>query len=248
MTLHHLPLTRPIARPLRAAHGAGALAGETILVVDDSRFTREGLALLGRAAGARVRGADSLAAARRHLACYRPSVLIVDLGLPDGSGTELIAEVAPLPSAPLILALSGEADPALRSAARAAGAAGFLLKPIAGTGAFQQAVLAHLPGEQMPRIIPARAACPDPSALAADLGRARALLAAAGGDPVVLRAAAQFAASLAAEMRDDEMAGLAQRLARGAAGGGLGLCALDAALAARAAQCTAPYASVSPGG
>ena len=58
----------------------------TILLVEDSRSASEAIRLYAAESGARVRRADSLHAASRHLAIYRPSVVMVDLGLPDGDG------------------------------------------------------------------------------------------------------------------------------------------------------------------
>ncbi|MCB2124002.1 MAG: response regulator, partial [Rhodobacteraceae bacterium] len=79
--------------------------------------------------GARVRRADCLRSAERHLSTYRPSVTIVDLVLPDGSGLDLIGRLdGRVPRLPVILATSG--DPGMESAARDAGAQGFLAKPL----------------------------------------------------------------------------------------------------------------------
>ena len=108
---------------------ARPLMGVTILLVEDSRFSCEAVRLLCLRSGARIRRADTIASARRHLQTYRPAVVIIDLGLPDGSGLPLIANLARgLPRIDVILATSG--DPDLSDDAIAAGADGFLEKPI----------------------------------------------------------------------------------------------------------------------
>ena len=102
------------------------LQGLTLLVVDDSRFTCDALRLILHRAGARLRRAESLEIARLHRAFHRPDLAIVDLGLPDGRGEDLIAELSAegLP----VLGLSGNPDG--RDTALDAGAAGFIEKPI----------------------------------------------------------------------------------------------------------------------
>jgi len=120
------------------------LLGLTVLVVEDSRFASEAVRLLCIRSGARIRRADSLTAAHRHLQLYRPSVVIVDIGLPDGSGIDLVREItqAELGEKPVILATSGADGDGLEAEAIAAGANGFLPKPIDSVSAFQQAILA----------------------------------------------------------------------------------------------------------
>ena len=80
----------------------------TILLVEDSRSASEAIRLFAAESGARVRRADSLHAASRHLAIYRPNVVMIDLGLPDGDGLALIRHLATA-STPMaaIVALSG---------------------------------------------------------------------------------------------------------------------------------------------
>lgn len=126
------------------------LLGLTVLVVEDSRFACEAVRLLCLRSGARIRRADTLEHAQKHLNVYRPTVLIVDIGLPDGSGLALIEACAKaVPRIEVILGTSGDAD--ARAAVLAAGANGFLAKPIANLSAFQSAILTHLPYDRQPR-------------------------------------------------------------------------------------------------
>jgi DNA-binding NarL/FixJ family response regulator len=206
--LTRLTLTR---RPTAAQ----PLMGLTILAVEDSRFACEALRLLAMRSGARLRRADCLASARRHLAVYRPSVALVDLGLPDGCGLELIGGTV---ARPIVLAISGDA--ARRDEAMQAGAQGFLDKPVASLGAFQEAILAHLPGEARPpglRALESGEVRPDTFALKDDLEHAAEGLAAGTLDDGY---AAQFVASVARAARDAPLAEAAQRLAATRAEGG----------------------------
>ncbi|CAN0588686.1 unnamed protein product, partial [Ectocarpus sp. 12 AP-2014] len=125
------------------------LLGITVLVVEDSRFACEALRLLCLRSGARVRRADCLKSARRHLRVYRPSVIVVDVGLPDGSGLDLIHElISATPRVPVILATSG--DRYAEHAAMDAGADGYLHKPIESLATFQAAIVDRLPDDRRP--------------------------------------------------------------------------------------------------
>jgi DNA-binding NarL/FixJ family response regulator len=72
--------------------------------------------------------ADSLRSARASLRALTPDVLIVDLGLPDGSGLDLIAELSERCPALAILVLTvfGDEQKLIRAFER--GARGYLLK------------------------------------------------------------------------------------------------------------------------
>lgn len=154
------------------------LLGMTILAVEDSRFSCDALRLLCLHSGARLRRADCLRSARRHLKVYRPSVVIVDIGLPDGNGAELIAELAgTLPRVSVLLGTSG--DQFAEDVAYAAGADGFLLKPITGIANFQNAILRHLPEEAQPcglRPLRTDSVEPDPVAFREDMAHVAEML------------------------------------------------------------------------
>lgn len=133
----------------RPATAKRPLLGLTTLVVEDSRFASEAIRLLCLRSGARIRRADSLAHAERHLKVYRPGVIIVDIGLPDGSGLALIERLASSsPRVDVIIGTSG--DDGAEEAALAAGADGFLAKPVASLAVFQDTILSHLPPDRQP--------------------------------------------------------------------------------------------------
>ncbi|MEM9757019.1 MAG: response regulator, partial [Pseudomonadota bacterium] len=159
---------------------ARPLLGLTVLAVEDSRFASEALRLLSLRSGARIRRADSLAAAKRHLTVYRPTIAIVDLGLPDGSGLDLIGWLNNAhPRAAVLLGTSGADPDAAAAAALAAGADGFLAKPIESIGAFQTAICSHLPPDlqvPVPRRVDTDTVTPDALAFREDLAHAAALL------------------------------------------------------------------------
>lgn len=186
------------------------LLGLTVLAVEDSRFASEALRLMCRRAGARLKRAESLALARVHLRTYRADVALVDLGLPDGRGEGLIREMVLSPRRPgVILGMSG--DEGGRGLALAAGADGFLAKPLGDLAGFCQALRRHLPEGTMSGPVLADAPfAPDPLALQDDLARAARLLPAAAS-PEKLRFVAQFLRGIACHAGDTALAAACDR-------------------------------------
>lgn len=191
------------------------LLGLTVLVVEDSRYACEALRLMCLKSGARIRRAGTLEQARTHLRTYRPGVIIVDLGLPDGCGADLIRDLANgSPRMEVILASSGDADAEDR--ALAAGADGFLPKPLASLGAFQQAILAHLPADRSPnglRAVSNDTVAPDPMALRDDLTHVADLLNDAPSSDS-LDYVTQFVGSIAIHTKDPALSDANKALAR----------------------------------
>ncbi|WP_333816735.1 response regulator [Tabrizicola sp.] len=197
------PPDAPLPQTPPQGQGRLPLHGLTVLVVDDSRFTCDALRLILQRAGARLRRAESLEIARLHLAFHRPDLAIVDLGLPDGRGQDLIAELA-LEGLP-VLGLSG--DPEGRETALDAGATGFLEKPIGSVAALvrliRQLATGAGPLERGQDTAPPPA---DPMALRDDLVRASGLIA-GSGDPGY---AQSFLRSLARAAGDPALEAAAQ--------------------------------------
>lgn len=191
------------------------LLGVTVLVVEDSRFASEAMRLLCLRSGARIRRADCLKSAHKHLATYRPGVVIVDMGLPDGSGADLIREMRDMtPAVPLILGTSGDLDG--EAVAMAAGANGFLPKPIESLAGFQRVVLAGLPADMRPvglRLVADEVVAPDLIALRDDLNHAAEVLADAP-DNAVLDYVAQFLGGVARSAHDVPLAEAATALGK----------------------------------
>ncbi len=165
-------------KAMRSATAQRPLLGLTVLLVEDSRFACEAVRMLCLRSGARIRRADSLQSARKHLNVYRPSVVIIDVGLPDGSGLPLISDLSRAsPRIDVILGTSGDLD--AEGEVVAAGADGFLSKPIANLAAFQASILAHLPADRQPpgpRLISDEVVEPDRVAFHDDLSHVAEVL------------------------------------------------------------------------
>ena len=108
--------------------GAEARTGFTAMVVDDHPLVRESMVNRLRSMGARdVIEAASIAEARARAAAGARDVCVLDLGLPDGSGLELLAHLRASGWTRLIV-LSAADDPYSVRSAFVAGAQGYLLK------------------------------------------------------------------------------------------------------------------------
>lgn len=105
----------------------------SVLVVEDDFATR-------RQIGVKLRADDnmvvdltaSVAEAVAHLRRSRPDVILLDLGLPDGTGLTVIEVALELIPAPEILVLSSCKDEASVVAAISAGAGGYVVKDSSG--------------------------------------------------------------------------------------------------------------------
>ena len=191
------------------------LLGLTVLVVEDSRFASEAIRLMCLRSGARIRRADSIEAAGRHLAIYRPSVLLVDLGLPDGSGLELIEALSDaIPRIDIILGTSG--DEGMGAQVMAAGADGFIAKPVDSLLSFQTEILKHLPAERQPpspRLVADEVINPDPIAYQDDLNHIAQVLRDTPGDQT-LDYVTQFLGGVARSAQDHDLDAAVTNLAQ----------------------------------
>lgn len=209
-----VPMLRMAApRPSRS----GGLSGLTLLAVEDSRVAAEGLRLLCRAQGARLRRAATMAEAERHLSLYCPDAILIDLGLPDGRGEALVARLARAARRPpAIIAMSGEPD---RGAdAMACGADAFLVKPVLSAESLTAVIAANMPLSAGPARPVSDPLPQDPLALADDLAVAADLL--ADAPDAALRAyLSNFLTGIAGQTGDNVLRNVAEDYGRGADAG-----------------------------
>ena len=101
---------------------------ERVLVIEDDEPLRMTLLEMLSMHCGDVRGAASVAEAIRECTLGRPEIILLDLGLPDGDGADLLGQLRGLTDVPIIV-LSGRDDEEGRVALLDAGADDFVNKP-----------------------------------------------------------------------------------------------------------------------
>lgn len=112
-----------------------------VLIEDEPQIRRFVRAAL-EAEGWQVHEADNLKKGLTETGTRKPDLLVLDLGLPDGDGLELIRDVRGWSSVPIVV-LSARSDEADKIAALDAGADDYLTKPF-GVGELLARVRANL--------------------------------------------------------------------------------------------------------
>lgn len=100
----------------------------TILVVEDDPGLRMALVATLKAAGLRPVPAVNAAEAARWFRHYRPDVILLDLGLPDGDGLDIIADVRAEGTTPIVVLSARDAE-AVKVQALDRGADDYVTKP-----------------------------------------------------------------------------------------------------------------------
>ncbi len=106
-----------------------AASSPRALIVDDDPDFLLGLTELVRREGFTVASAGSLMQAREQIAASPPDILLVDIGLPDGSGLDLLAGFEPT-TAPEVVLITGDASVETAVDALRRGAIDYLTKPV----------------------------------------------------------------------------------------------------------------------
>lgn len=113
-----------------------------ILVVEDEAEIRHFVRLALESEGYEVFEADSVKRGLIEAATRRPDLLVLDLGLPDGDGVELVRALRQWSAVPVLM-LSARSQEAEKIAALDAGADDYLVKPF-GAGELLARVRAQL--------------------------------------------------------------------------------------------------------
>ena len=143
----------------------------TVVLADDHTVVRQGLRMLiDNEAGMRVVAeAGTVPDAERMTRAHRPSVLILDLNMPGGSGLEAIPRLRQDVPATAIVVLTMQDDPAFARQALQSGALGFVLKEAADEELLQAVRLAATGGTYLnPRVGARMATTPTLPAVAPD--------------------------------------------------------------------------------
>lgn len=117
-------------------------AGSQILIVEDEAHIRRFVRLTLEAEGHTVHEAETYQRGLIEAGTRRPDLVVLDLGLPDGDGVDLIRELRQWSTLPVIV-LSARSTEASKIAALDAGADDYLVKPF-GSGELSARVRAQL--------------------------------------------------------------------------------------------------------
>lgn len=121
-----------------------------LLLVDDHEVVRMGLGTLFQRSGRIevVGEAGSAASAVAEAVRLRPDIVLLDLRLPDGSGTEACRDILAACPDTRVIFLTSFADEAALVATNLAGAKGYLLKTVGGP-ALVQAIQSVMEGQSV---------------------------------------------------------------------------------------------------
>jgi two-component system cell cycle response regulator DivK len=106
--------------------------GRTVLLVEDSEAIRDAFTILLEDAGYAVLGAATGAEALRLAEERVPDLVLLDMGLPDMTGLEVVRtlKASPHTASIVVVALTGRDEEADRRACLAAGCAAYIVKPV----------------------------------------------------------------------------------------------------------------------
>ncbi len=110
----------------------GVPAARTVLLVEDSEAIRDAFTILLEDAGYTVLGAGTGEEALRLAAEHVPDLVLLDMGLPDMTGLQVVRQVKSTPATTGIpvVAVTGRDEPADRRACLAAGCTAYIVKPV----------------------------------------------------------------------------------------------------------------------
>ncbi len=101
-----------------------------ILIVDDDRFVRMALVEALRAWQYETVEADTVESAKRMFADEEPSIVLLDIALPDGSGLDVLNEIKEINPDTIAVMITGNVDVGNTIAALRGGAYDFIGKPV----------------------------------------------------------------------------------------------------------------------
>jgi CheY-like chemotaxis protein len=107
-------------------------AARTVLLVEDSDAIRDAFTILLEDAGYTVLGAGTGEDALRLAAEHVPDLVLLDMGLPDMTGLEVVRRIKSVPATAgiAVVAVTGRDEEADRRACLAAGCAAYIVKPV----------------------------------------------------------------------------------------------------------------------